>query len=118
MEHSAAHGPSGDHSHGGDHLEAHGSVFKRIWVPFFILFGLTALEFLIAFTMPSGLLRTIIFLFLTVLKAFYIIAYFMHMKFERIGLVYSVGIPFLFVVYLVILLLVEGGYIYNNTYGG
>jgi cytochrome c oxidase subunit IV len=87
-------------------------------VPFFILFALTALEFLIAFTMPGGLVRTLIFLFLTILKAFYIIAYFMHMKFERIGLVYSVGIPFLFVVYLVILLLIEGGYIYNNSYGG
>jgi len=112
-EHTAVHGHGhDDHSH-----EVHGSVFKRIWVPFFILFALTALEFVIAFTMDPGIARTLIFIFLTVVKAFYIIAYFMHLKFEKLSLIYSIGIPFLFVVYLVILLLIEGGYIYNSLHG-
>jgi len=109
-----------DSAAGNDHHDdhpAHGSVFKRIWVPFFILFALTALEFIIAFQMGSGVARTLIFLFLTAVKAFYIIGFFMHLKFERINLIYSIGIPFLFVIYLVILLLIEGGYIFRNLHG-
>lgn len=105
------------HSHDAGHADhnAHGSVFKRIWIPFFILFGLTALEFLIAFTMGAGVARTIIFLVLTIFKAYYIVAYFMHLKFERLTMMYSIVLPFFFVVYLIILLLLEGGYIGDNA---
>jgi len=100
-------------SHAADHhdMDAHGSVFKRIWVPFFILFGLTVLEFIIAFTMAKGPARVGIFVFLTIVKAFYIVAYFMHLKFERISLIYTIVLPMLFLVYLIALLLMEGGYV-------
>lgn len=81
---------------------------KEIFYAAVILTLLTALEFLIAFTMEGGTLRTIIFLGLTVLKAFYIIAYFMHLKHEKLNLVYSIVIPFLLIIYMIALIIYEG----------
>jgi len=88
------------------------SVFKRIWLPFIYLFLLTVLEFAIAFALPKedySALRTWIFVIMTLVKAFYIVAYFMHLKFERVHLIYTIIIPMVFVVYLLVLMLVESG---------
>lgn len=82
---------------------------KAIWKTFWILLALTALEFVIAFTMPASLLRVSIFLGLTIIKAFYIVAEFMHLKGEVKTLIWSILLPMTFVVWLVIALLVEGG---------
>lgn len=81
---------------------------REIFYAAIVLTLLTGLEFLIAFTMESGTVRTLIFLFLTFLKAFYIIAYFMHLKHERLHLMYSIVIPFLFIFYMIALLIYEG----------
>lgn len=81
---------------------------REIYYAAIVLTLLTALEFLIAFTMNAGTARTLIFLFLTVLKAFYIIAYFMHLKHERLHLMYSIVIPFLFIFYMIALIIYEG----------
>jgi len=97
-----------DHAH-----EVHGSIFDRIIKPFLILTGLTALEFLIAFTMGPGIMRVIIFVILTIFKAFFIMGFFMHVKFEKISMIYSVTLPFLFIAYLILLLLLEGGYMFS-----
>lgn len=78
-------------------------AYAGIW-----LTALTALEFIIAFTLEAGTFRTFLFLFLTVLKAFYIIAYFMHLKHERLTLMYSIVVPFIFIVYMIGLIIYEG----------
>ena len=57
--------------------------------------------------------RVFIFLGLTVVKAFYIVGEFMHLKHEVKALIWSVLIPTLFIVWLVIALIVEGGSIFN-----
>jgi caa(3)-type oxidase subunit IV len=80
---------------------------KEIWVVFFVLFVLTAVEFVFAFAMNPGVARTVIFLVLTVFKAAGIVLYFMHMKHELKRLMYSVILPLIFVVYLVALLIIE-----------
>ena len=108
---------SQDAGHDAGHHDAHGSIFKRIWVPFFILFGITSLEFLIAFTMGPSVGRVIIFFALTILKAYYIVAFFMHLKFERLTLGYSIVLPFIFILYLIALLLMEGGAVSDKMYG-
>jgi caa(3)-type oxidase subunit IV len=95
--------------------DSHGSVFQRIMVPFIILFALTALEFLIAFTMKTGPLRVTIFVLLTLVKAFYIVSFFMHLKFERTFLRWTIVLPMLFVVYLIVLIFLEGGYVYERA---
>jgi caa(3)-type oxidase subunit IV len=104
---------SAHESHDDGHLHAPGSLFQRIWMPFIILFMVTALEFLVAFTMDKGPAKVGIFIVMTIVKAFYIVAYFMHVKFERLNLAMTIVIPFMFVVYLIALLMLEGGYVYR-----
>jgi len=96
------------------------SSTKQIWRVFIVLLCITILEFAIALT--PGLRKTVlhpegklsnelvvgIFLGLTVLKAFYIVGYFMHLKMEKVNMVYTVLLPMLFIVYLITLLMVEG----------
>lgn len=73
-----------------------------------ILFIVTVFEFVIAFTMESSPLRTSIFIGLTIVKAFYIVSEFMHLGHEAKVLIWSILIPMLFVVWLIIALLMEG----------
>ena len=82
-----------------------------IWRTFWVLLIVTALEFLVAFTIPYewNILRISIFVAMTIVKAFYIVSIFMHLKYEVKILVWSILLPLIFVVWLVIALLVEGG---------
>jgi cytochrome c oxidase subunit IV len=86
---------------------------KIIWQTFWILFVVTALEFLLAFTMSAGGLRTTIFILMTLVKAFYIVAEFMHLKHEVKGLIYAIVIPTIFVIWLIGAMFIEGGSIYD-----
>ncbi len=83
---------------------------KRIWQVFFILLGVTALEFIIAlgFDWPQGI-KAFIFIAMTIVKAFYIVAEFMHLKQEVKVLIWSIILPMLFVTWLLLALLLEGG---------
>jgi cytochrome c oxidase subunit 4 len=83
-----------------------------IWKTFWILLILTAIEFVIAFTMPANTLRVAIFCGMTIVKAFYIVGEFMHLKHEVKSLIWMILIPTLFVVWLLIALIYEGGHMY------
>jgi cytochrome c oxidase subunit IV len=85
-----------------------------IWRTFWILLIATSIEFLVAFTVEAKPLRVSIFVGLTFVKAFYIIAEFMHLKHEVKMLIWSVALPTLFVVWLLIALLYEGSLLYAN----
>ena len=81
---------------------------KKLWRIAFILGVVTCTEFLCAVILPRGLGLMILFITLTLVKAFYIISEFMHLKYEakiRIG---SILIPCIFLVWLTIVLIVEG----------
>ncbi len=96
--------------------EARSEIIRTAW----ILAGLTAFEFLIAFTwegiseaigvdIETGrLMKNLLFIILTLFKAFYIVAYFMHLKHEVRRLIITILIPFTFVVWLIIGMMVEG----------
>lgn len=86
---------------------------KGIWMVALVLAVVTGIEFLFAFTMAPGTLRTSIFVGLTIVKAFYIVGEFMHLKHEAKVLIWSILIPMLFVVWLIIALLIEGDAIYD-----
>ena len=88
---------------------------KVIWRTFIILVGLTALEFVFAFTMDHSTLRNAIFIILTIFKAFYIVAEFMHLKHETKALIWSVLIPLALVVWLMVALISEGTYYYESV---
>lgn len=97
----------------GDHA---GMTKKKIWTVFFYLLGITALEFIIALVLiPKGFMSqgvgNFIYIALTLLKAFYIVAYFMHLKFERYGLITSIVLSLIFIVYFIVLMLTEGAYL-------
>jgi len=111
-----------------DHIATHdahehgeGMDKKGIWTIFFVLLALTALEFLIALgfvhhwgILQKGALVNTIYIALTIVKAYYIVAYFMHLKFEKSGFIVTCGIVFIFIIYFIILLLVEGGYLLTH----
>lgn len=81
---------------------------KKIWRVAGILALVTIIEFGFAFGMAAGDVRTFIFIFLTIVKAFYIVAEFMHLGHERKSLIYSVILPMLFVVFLIFILMYQG----------
>ncbi|WP_192821477.1 cytochrome C oxidase subunit IV family protein [Rufibacter sp. LB8] len=99
------------HSHHTEEL-AQGEIPKAqtriIWKTFIILCVLTAIEFAFAFMMEAGTLRNAIFIGLTIVKAFYIVGEFMHLKHETKGLIWAVLVPTVLLVWLLVALLVEG----------
>ena len=80
-----------------------------IWRTFWILLGLTAVEFAIAFTMPSNRWRVAIFSTMTIVKAFFIVGEFMHLKNEVKVLIWAVLFPVITIAWLLLALLLEGG---------
>lgn len=89
---------------------------KKIWRVAGILGFVTLIEFVFAFTMSRGILLVSIFLGLTVVKAFYIVAEFMHLKHEQKTLIWSIIGPIILIVWLVIALMVEGSAIFSLRY--
>lgn len=85
---------------------------KKIWLTALILFVITAVEFLLAFTMGRGILLYIIFIVLTIVKAKYIMMEFMHLGDEVKPLFYSIIVPLIFLVWLIIALMREGADIF------
>jgi len=73
------------------------------------LAAITALEFAIAFTVPHEFkwVRIIVFIVLTIFKAYYIVSEFMHLGHEKRSLKMSVVLPMLFIVFLIFILLFQ-----------
>ena len=75
-----------------------------------ILFVVTVLEFAIAFTMPYTMqtLKVAIFIGMTIVKAAYIVGEFMHLRYEVKSLMWSIVLPMVFVMWLIVALVYEG----------
>lgn len=86
---------------------------KQIWKVFIILSVITGIEFAIAFLMQVSTLKVSIFVGLTIVKAFYIVGEFMHLKHETKSLIWSLLIPIIFVVWLLLALMLEGDAIFE-----
>ena len=106
-----------EHIAGHEHHEAHEHTMTKgkIWHVFFYLLGITAVEFFIAlYLIPQGMMcqhvGNYVYIALTLVKAFYIVAYFMHLKFEKTILKASIIGSLIFIVYLIALMLIEGEY--------
>jgi cytochrome c oxidase subunit IV len=82
---------------------------KRVLVVTAILSGLTIVEFILAFYYPPNMSRNVLFAILTIFKAFYIVAEFMHLKHEVKSLIWSIVIPLAFILWFIVALLTEGG---------
>ena len=82
-----------------------------IWRTFWVLVGITAVEFVFVFFMNPGTLRNSIFIVLTILKAFFIVGEFMHLKHEVKSLIWTILVPTALLVWLVVALVTEGSYV-------
>ena len=101
------------------HEEEHATMSKgRIWKVFFILLGITIVEFIIALGIPESALphmvRNSAYVLLTLVKAYYIVAFFMHLKFEKYALITGILLSFIFIIYFIVLMLIEGNYLNSH----
>lgn len=85
----------------------------KIWKTAGILLAITVVEFIMAFTMDRGFILYFLFMALTVWKAKYIMMEFMHLGEEAKPLFYSIIVPLIFLVWLVIALMKEGSMIFD-----
>lgn len=106
---------SAEHTHEEHAHEHEGMTKSKIWKVFFYLLGITAVEFFIALYMiPKGLIGhgigNVFYIILTLVKAYYIVAYFMHLRFEKYAFKAGILLSLILIVYFVILMLTEGAY--------
>ena len=83
------------------------SLYLKIWA---LLFVLSACSYAVDFFNFQGYLRWFLIIVFMWLKAGLIVAIFMHMAWERMALIYAILMPPLFLMVLVGLMAVEGGY--------
>ena len=90
-----------------------------IWKVFILLLVVTAVEVVLGIIKPEFLLGhfmgtsvlNIIFIVLTLVKAFYIVAEFMHLKFERKNMIWTIALPAVILIpYLAFIVLSEGSF--------
>ena len=87
---------------------------KALWKVFWILLVITAFEFAVAFGLDADTFKwtkILIFIIMTIVKAYYIVGTFMHLKDEVKTMIWSIILPALFVVWLLVALIIAGGYI-------
>ena len=83
---------------------------KGIWKVAGILAIVTFIEYVFAFTMSKGMTLNVIFVLLTIVKAAFIVSEFMHLGHEVKSLMFSIILPMVFIVWLIVALVnLEGG---------
>ena len=104
-----------EHTHTAEgHENAHSdSSTKSIWRTFWILLCITMVEVGLAFLhletgFPSRVLLNAVFVSLTLVKAFYIVAEFMHLGHEIKNLILTILIPLLLFVWFIVAFLYDG----------
>jgi cytochrome c oxidase subunit IV len=92
-----------------EHTESPKDMKSKIWRTFWILTALTIVDIGLYFMLieTHSMWKNVLFILLGIVKAYYIVSIFMHMKFEQKWLVNFIIYPMLFVVFLIALLLIE-----------
>jgi caa(3)-type oxidase subunit IV len=98
VEHKAGHAIGQQHPIG---------VYLKVWG---LLFVFSLFSYLVDYFHLQGLLRWALILFFMVVKAGLIVAIFMHMRWERLALIYAILLPPLAILVLVGLMAAEGDY--------
>lgn len=93
---------------------------KEIWRTFWILLGLTIVELILGYILigveSHGARLTLkgFIIILMLAKAFYIVAYFMHLKSEIRNLIMTIIVPLALLIWAIIAFLYEGNSYRNN----
>lgn len=92
-----------------EHTETPKDMKSKIWRTFWILTVLTVVDIALYFVLleTHSIWKNVLFILLGIVKAYYIVSIFMHMKFEQKWLVNFIIYPMLFVVFLIALMLIE-----------
>ena len=92
-------------------VPANKATIKKIWMVALVLAAVTTVEYIIAFTVPaagvSKYVRIVLFILLTIVKAYYIMKEFMHLGHEKKSLQNAIIFPLAFLVWLILALLIE-----------
>lgn len=90
------------------HTESHGT--KDIWRTLIILGAITILDIILYFVMPPTMFRNSIFIFFGIVKAYFIVGSFMHLKHEKFELILIILVPMFFIIALISGLLHDGNF--------
>lgn len=80
-------------------------VYIKVWL---WLLGITIVGFIVSPLNLPGWLHNSMIVLIALMKGGLIVAYFMHLKFERLSLIYSILLPLILLVALAVALLYEG----------
>ncbi|QBC33452.1 cytochrome C oxidase subunit IV family protein [Pandoraea sp. XY-2] len=102
---NATHAAASGSDHGGQQHSV--GIYLKVWG---LLFVLSTFSYLVDYADLHGYLRWGLILALMVAKASLIVAVFMHMRWERLALVYAILIPPLALLVLMALMAAEADY--------
>lgn len=101
-----------------EHTESPSDMKAQIWKTFWILLAFTLVDIALYFVLSPSMFRNWVFIILGVVKAFFIVSIFMHMKFERKFLTWMIVLPMILVVYLITLMVTEAKYVDDHVNKG
>ncbi len=93
MAHASAHAPAAAHAPASGHAEGQQHPIKLYLVVWGWLFVLSTFSYLVDYFHLHGYLRWSLILLFMMMKAGLIVAFFMHMKWERLTLIYAILLP-------------------------
>jgi len=102
------------------HGEAEGKKMRKtIWIIFWVLLAVTTVEVTLGLVWKDlNLAWQFVkwtFIILTLVKAYYIVAYYMHLKHEFKNFIYAVSLPYIvLVLYLIVMALTEAIYVHGE----
>lgn len=82
-------------------------VYFKVWA---LLFVLSVFSYMVDYYQLEGYLRWSLILLFMLLKAWFILTIFMHIAWERMALIYALGIPILAIFAFIALMIFEGDY--------
>jgi cytochrome c oxidase subunit 4 len=85
------------------------STYLKIWA---LLFVLSTFSYLVDFYEVQGYLRWTLILTFMFAKAGLIIAFFMHLKWERLAMIYTILTPPIAILVFIALMNIEASYVY------
>jgi cytochrome c oxidase subunit 4 len=111
MDKAMTSGSAHEHAEGQQHPIR---IYLVIWV---MLFVLSTFSYLVDYFQLHGLLRWSLIITFMLLKAGFIVAIFMHMKWERLALKFAILVPPLCLLVLIALMAIEGTHTFLTRLG-
>jgi cytochrome c oxidase subunit 4 len=103
-----------DHSHAAEGQQHPLKIYLLIWA---LLFVFSTFSYLVDYFNLHGMLRWTLIIVFMLAKAGFIVAIFMHMRWERLALKFAILIPPLALLILISLMAIEGAHTFVTRYG-